>query len=59
MSVCQQITECEDPEVQELIVSACYSGERAVIKEKNGATAALVPIEDLEILEEMEELDNV
>ena len=57
MIIEQHIIECDDSEVQELMVSAWYSGERIVLKGRDGVLAALVPVEDLEVLEEMEEVD--
>ncbi|NNM43644.1 MAG: hypothetical protein HKM07_04815 [Chlamydiae bacterium] len=55
MTIEQHTIECDDSEVQELMVSAWYSGERIVLKGRDGVLAALVPVEDLEVLEEMEE----
>ena len=40
--------------LKQAITQACYSGERFIIKGKDGLAAAIVPIEDLEILGQIE-----
>lgn len=40
------------------IEKACYNGERSVFQ-IGGASAVLVPCEDLEILEELEKFEEV
>ena len=40
--------------LQEEFLDVCYAGERLVIRNKEGAAVALVPMEDLEVLEEIE-----
>ncbi|MBI3260743.1 MAG: hypothetical protein HYZ54_14890 [Ignavibacteriae bacterium] len=39
---------------ENLLLEACYSGERIVLTGKDGCEAALVPVEDLEVLEALE-----
>lgn len=44
----------QEQELETLVLEAWYSGERFAIKNKNGFLAAIVPIEDLAVLEEMD-----
>jgi len=39
---------------EKFVLEAWHSGERFVIKNKNGCLAAIVPMEDLAVLEEMD-----
>lgn len=41
-------------QIEQLLQAACYSGERILVKGIDGALAAVVPIEDLEVLETIE-----
>lgn len=43
-------------QLERLLQAACYSGERIVVRGSDGALAALVPLEDLEVLETIEVL---
>ena len=40
--------------VEKLLREAWYSGERDVLKNTNGEKAAIVPLEDLELLEALD-----
>ncbi|MCB1106730.1 MAG: hypothetical protein KDK76_01375 [Chlamydiia bacterium] len=40
--------------VEDFLKEAYFSGERIILKGKEGVEAALVPIEDLEVLEEID-----
>lgn len=41
-------------QLERLMTAVDYSGERYVIKTREGLSAAIVPLEDLEILEQLE-----
>ena len=50
-----QVVKTQDAEkLKQWITEACCAGERFIIRGKDGLSAALVPVEDLEILEEIE-----
>ena len=38
-------------EIEKLLLEACYSGERFILRRKDGTEVALVPMEDLQVLE--------
>ncbi|MCB1082688.1 MAG: hypothetical protein KDK61_00105 [Simkania sp.] len=40
--------------VEDFLKEAYFSGERIILKGKKGVEAALVPVEDLEVLEEID-----
>ncbi|MCB9092681.1 MAG: hypothetical protein AB7H48_01495 [Parachlamydiales bacterium] len=40
--------------LEQYLKEACFSGERIILEGEEGIKAALVPIEDLEVLEEIE-----
>ena len=44
-------------DVEIWLQKAYYEGERIIFQGKDGAKAAIVPIEDLEVLEELERND--
>ena len=44
----------QEQELEALIFEAWYSGERFAIKNKNGFLAAIVPMEDLAVLEKID-----
>jgi hypothetical protein len=41
-------------ELEALIIEAWSSGERFMIQREDGVSAAIVPMEDLEVLEQMD-----
>lgn len=41
-------------QTKKLLIDACYSGDRFVVEGEDGVLAAIVPLEDLEILERIE-----
>lgn len=41
-------------DLENLIIQACYSGERFIIEREDGISAAIVPTEDLKILEQID-----
>ncbi|MCB1075388.1 MAG: hypothetical protein KDK59_07620 [Simkania sp.] len=43
-----------EEEVETFLRKAYFSGERMILRGKEGVSAALVPLEDLEILEEID-----
>ncbi len=40
--------------LKKAVIQACYSGERFIVKGKDGLAAAIVPVEDLEVLGQIE-----
>lgn len=44
----------QEQKLETLIFEAWYSGERFAIKDKNGFLAAIVPMEDLAVLEKID-----
>ena len=44
--------------MEELLVAACYNGERFVVRGQDGIAAAIVPLEDLEVLENLEKINE-
>lgn len=42
-------------DLERMFLEASYSGERFVIQQKDGIAVGIVPIEDVQILEELEE----
>ncbi len=51
------VNENDKESLEKFLAEACYSGERFAIKGKDGFLAAIVPIEDLAILEEIEKFN--
>ncbi len=43
-----------DGVLRNLVAEAYYAGERIILKDDQGALAAIVPLEDLEVLSELE-----
>ncbi len=50
------VLENKEENLEKFLVEACYSGERFIVKGEEGFLAAIVPMEDLEVLEEIESL---
>ena len=48
----------ESMQWENLLIKTYYSGERFVVKRKDGLSIALVPTEDLEMLELMEKFSD-
>ncbi len=44
--------------MEELLVAACYNGERFVVRGQDGVAAAIVPLEDLEVLENLDKMSD-
>ncbi len=44
----------EKKEWEQLLLAAQFEGERFLVKGKDGVLAAIVPVEDLEVIEELE-----
>ena len=44
----------QEAQLEKLVLEAWYSGERFVIKNENGFLAAIVPMEDLAVLEKVD-----
>ncbi len=40
--------------LKQAVTQACYSGERFIIRGEDGLAAAIVPVEDLEVLGQIE-----
>lgn len=45
-------------EFEKLFLEAAYSGERFFVQREDGVSFAIVPCEDLQILEEVESIDS-
>ncbi len=43
-----------ETQVEDFLKEAYYSGERFILEGRGGVKAALVPLEDLEVLEEID-----
>lgn len=54
----QNITEDSVPQLKQLMTAVDFSGERYVIETKDGLSAAIVPLEDLEVLEQLERVNR-
>ncbi len=48
----------QEQKLEKLVLEAWYSGERFAIKSKNGFLAAIVPMEDLAVLEEIDSYNS-
>lgn len=50
----EEFITCNNEQLKPLIREACYSGERIPIRDEDGSLAVIVPLEDLEVLKQIE-----